>query len=474
MNLLSKLEAYARGGVYPFHMPGHKRRPDLAALADPFALDITEIDGFDNLHDAHGILADEMARAAALWGSRQAFFLVGGSTGGILAGIAACARRGDRVLVARGAHKSVYNALMLNGLRPTFLLPEADDAFGISGSVSPAAVEHALAAQPDIRLVVVTSPTYEGVLSDIPAIAAAAHRHGAVLLVDEAHGAHLGLAQGFPSGALAGGADIVVQSLHKTLPSLTQTALLHIGSERVEADAVAEQLAVFETSSPSYPLMASIAACVSLLERERAPLFAAYRSRLLRFDAALRPLKRLRVLCHGGDRAAAHPAFADFDPGKLVVSARGTPLTGPALAERLRRTYRLEPEMSAGDYVLCMTSICDTDEGFSRLAAALLEIDGGLPEAPQIPAPPPLILPPIRMPMEEARALPGRCTPLAACAGRVSREFVWAYPPGIPLLTPGEEVTPALLNQFSRLAGAGVALKSTRGGLPDTLDIIDL
>ena len=169
MNLLSRLEAYARDGAYPFHMPGHKRQPEMAAFADPFALDITEIDGFDNLHDAHGVLADEMARAAALWGSRRTFFLVGGSTSGILAGIAAGARRGDRVLVARAAHKSVYNALMLNGLRPTYLLPEADDAFGISGSLSPAAVEQALSRQPDIRLVVVTSPTYEGVLSDIPA-----------------------------------------------------------------------------------------------------------------------------------------------------------------------------------------------------------------------------------------------------------------------------------------------------------------
>ena len=474
MNLLSRLEAYARDGAYPFHMPGHKRQPEMAAFADPFALDITEIDGFDNLHDAHGVLADEMARAAALWGSRRTFFLVGGSTSGILAGIAAGARRGDRVLVARAAHKSVYNALMLNGLRPTYLLPEADDAFGISGSLSPAAVEQALSRQPDIRLVVVTSPTYEGVLSDIPAIAAAAHRHGALLLVDEAHGAHLGLAEGFPAGSLSGGADIVVQSLHKTLPALTQTALLHIGSERVEADAAAEQLAVFETSSPSYPLMASIAACVSLLERERAPLFAAYRDRLRRFDAALRPLRRLRVVCHGSDTAEAHPAFAGFDPGKLVISARGTPLTGPALAERLRRAYRLEPEMAGGDYVLCMTSLCDTDEGFDRLAAALLEIDAALPAAPKAPAPPPLILPPARLPMQEARALPGRRTPLAACAGGISREFIWAYPPGIPLLTPGEEVTPALLDQAARLTEAGVALKSTCGGLPDTLDLIDL
>lgn len=471
MNLLDQLTAHAAGGAYPFHMPGHKRRPE-AAFPDPYTIDITETDGFDNLHDAHGILAEEMARAAFLWGSRRTFFLVGGSTCGNLAGITACTRRGDRVLVGRGAHKSVYNALRLNGLRPTYLLPEEDAAFGISGSLSPAAVERALKAQPDIRLVAVTSPTYEGVLSDIPAIAQAAHRQGALLMVDEAHGAHLGLAEGFPAGSLSGGADIVVQSLHKTLPALTQTALLHIGSERVEADAVAEQLAVFETSSPSYPLMASIAACVSLLERERAPLFAAYRDRLRRFDEAVRALRSLRVLCHGADSLSRHPAFAGFDPGKLVISCRGTGLTGPALAGRLRWKYRLEPEMAAGDYVLCMTSISDTDEGFGRLAAALLEIDAALKSADAPPPPPPLALPPSACPMEEALAQAGRPTPLEACAGGISREFVWAYPPGIPLLTPGEVVTSALLDEFVRLTAAGVSLKSTRGGLPDTLELV--
>lgn len=471
MNLLDQLTAYAAGGAYPFHMPGHKRRPE-AAFLNPYTIDITEIDGFDNLHDAHGILAQEMTRAAALWGSRRTFFLVGGSTCGNLAGISAGIRRGDRVLVGRNAHKSVYNALILNGLRPVYLLPQEDAAFGISGSLSAAAVERTLKAQPDIRLVVITSPTYEGVLSDIPAIAQAAHRHGALLMVDEAHGAHLGLAEGFPPSALAGGADIVVQSLHKTLPALTQTALLHIGSDRVDVDEVARQLSVFETSSPSYVLMASISSCVSRLERERVPLFAAYQARLRRFDEAVRELRCLRVLCHGADALSRHPAFAGFDPGKLVISCRGTELTGPALAELLRHKYLLEPEMAASDYVLCMTSSSDTDDGFDRLAAALLEIDAALKRTDAPPPPPPLTLPPSACPMEEALAAAGQPAPLAACAGGISREFVWAYPPGIPLLTPGEVVTPALLDQFVRLNAAGVALKSTRGGLPDRLELI--
>lgn len=471
MGLPEKLTAYAAGDTYPLHMPGHKRRPEAATFADPFAIDITEIDGFDNLHDASGVLADEMARAARLWGSRRAFYLVNGSTGGLLAGIAACVRRGDRVLVARGCHRAVYNAIALNGLRPVYLLPEIDRSFGISGSLSPAGVEQALTAHPDIRLVIVTFPTYEGVLSDIPALAAAAHRHGARLLVDEAHGAHLGLAAGFPASAVTGGADIVVQSLHKTLPALTQTGLLHIASDRVDGDEVARQLAIFETSSPSYPLMAGISACVSRLEAERESLFAAYRARLERLDERIRGLLHLRVLCHGADEPAHH-AFYGFDPGKLVISCRGTGLTGVELAALLRSRYHLETEMAMADYLLAMTSICDSDEGFDRLAAALRDIDRELTAAPEPLPLPPLLLPPARCSPDDALDAAGRLAPLSGCAGSVSREYVWAYPPGIPLLVPGEEVTPDLLALFDRLTRAGVALKSTRGRVPERLEIL--
>lgn len=471
MGLLEQLTAYIAEDIYPLHMPGHKRHPGAAPFSDSYAIDITEIDGFDNLHDAAGVLADNMARAARLWGSRRAFYLVNGSTGGLLAGITACTRRGDRVLVARNCHRAVYNALALNGLRPVYLLPDMDTSFEIAGSVSPDRVERALTAHPDIRLVVVTSPTYEGVLSDIPAIAAAAHRHGARLLVDEAHGAHLGLAEGFPAGSVTGGADIVVQSLHKTLPALTQTGLLHVMGDRVDGDEVARQLAVFETSSPSYPLMASISACVSRLETERACLFAAYWERLERFDKRIRGLRRLRVLCHGADTSTSH-AFYGFDPGKLVISCRGTGLTGIQLAARLRTNDRLETEMAMADYVLAMTSICDSDEGFDRLADALCAIDAELSAVPAPEPLVPLVLPPLRCFIDDALAAPGRLVPPADAIGGISREYVWAYPPGIPLLVPGEEITPEWLSLFSRLTAAGITLKSTCGRLPEQLEIL--
>jgi len=265
-SLLQLLRENGEAGRLPFHMPGHKRNterfPHLQHLSA--AEDITEIDGFDNLHGAEGILAESMHSAAELWHSDRSFFLINGSSCGILAGIRALTKRGDTVIVSRNAHKSVYHAIELCGLRPVFLMPPWDGERGMFLSLPPAAVEDALIRYPEASLVILTSPTYEGVLSDVASIARIAHGHDASLLVDEAHGAHL-LGDPFPRGAVLSGADLAVQSLHKTLPALTQTAVLHVCGTRVDRARLEHQLAVFETSSPSYLLLASMDGCVRAL-----------------------------------------------------------------------------------------------------------------------------------------------------------------------------------------------------------------
>ena len=266
-SLEETLLEYARSDLLPMHMPGHKRRGSPSGENLPFALDVTEVEGMDDLHDAHGILAEGMARAAALYGSDRAFYLVGGSTVGILAAIRAAVRPGDAVILARNCHRSVYHAAELCRLRPHYLMPSAELDFGVCASVSPDALARALEDCPDARLAVITSPTYEGVISDVAALASLCHKRGIPLLVDQAHGAHLGFG-GLPAGAVAVGADLVVQSLHKTLPSLTQTALLHVSGNRIDSAAVERQLSVFETSSPSYPLMASIDRCVRRMDKQ--------------------------------------------------------------------------------------------------------------------------------------------------------------------------------------------------------------
>jgi arginine decarboxylase len=463
--LYEALSHYAEKGVAPFHMPGHKRNAKLLGDGLPWAIDITEIDGFDNLQDPKGILKSLASRAAALFGSETAFPLVNGGTGGILAAVKSAARAGDTVIMARNCHKSVYNAAELFGLNPVYILPDADET-GIAGSIRPEQVQKALDAHPGASLVVVTSPTYEGVVSDIGALAAIAHRKNVPLLVDAAHGAHLGFSDFFPPSAVSCGADLVVVSLHKTLPALTQCALaLHSGT-LVEAGRLREAVTVFQTSSPSYVLLSSIDSCVGLLEAGKERLFDAYIRNLADFDARIKSLDKLRVLCHGADAPADHGAFSGFDPGKLVISARGTDLSGPALAGRLRAEHRIEPEMAGPDYAVAMTSICDEAEHFERLAGALAAIDASAGKKAAKPIPLPQ-LPPARMTASEAAGRKGVFAALDRAAGRTALEYVWAYPPGIPLVTPGEAVTDVLAGEVSRLEGAGVAVGSTRGRLPD-------
>ena len=279
---------------------------------------------------------------------------------------------------------------------PVYLPVPADEAAGAAGSLPPETVAAALADHPEARLVIVTSPTYEGVVSDVAAIVDLAHAAGVPVLVDEAHGAHLGFSPAFPTGAVAAGADVVIQSLHKTLPSLTQTALAHWRRGLVDGEALARYLTVFQTSSPSYLLMGSMDRCVGLLAARGREIFAAYEKNLAVFDRDILPLRKLRVLCHGGDALADHPAFYAFDPGKLVISTRGTSMTGPTLMDTLRRDYGIELEMALGGYALVMTSICDTPETLGRLSAALLEIDRGLEAAPWPDSPAACPIPPRR------------------------------------------------------------------------------
>ena len=371
--LYDKIAEYTASGVYPMHMPGHKGNPEFLPPCMPYDIDITEIHGFDDLHEPRGVLREVAELAASLYGSVKAFPLVNGSTVGILASIGALAGRGDKVLVTQGCHRSVYNAISLFGLSPIYMAHEIDKATGAACSVDPGQVEKALEIAPDIKFVIITSPTYEGVISDIRTIADIVHKRDIPLLVDSAHGAHLGFSGMFPVSAVQAGADAVVMSLHKTLPALTQCSLLHICSQRVRTGEVTRLLSVLQTSSPSYVLMASIDHCLRLVSRDKESLFGRYEHNLKRFDEDIRQLKNLFVLHHGSD--APRPGFFAFDLGKLVIITKNTSLSGDMLADILRTEHSIEPELSKEGFVIAMTSVCDSPEGFTRLANALIAID---------------------------------------------------------------------------------------------------
>jgi len=475
MNLEQHLQQYNEQDIYPMHMPGHKRNRTMMSLTNPYELDYTEVEYLDDLHEARanprqgGILDKSMARASRLYGSRRSFYTVGGSTAGLLAAILSHTCRGDRVLAARNCHKSVYNALVLGGLSPVYLYPEMEETFGIHGSLSAEAVAQALEAYPDIRLVVVTSPTYEGVLSDIGVIAEIVHRYQIPLLVDEAHGAHLGLSPLFPRNALQQGADLVVQSLHKTLPAFTQTAIVHVGGSYADAGALVRTLSMLESSSPSYLLMLSADRCISLLEEQGEILFEAYHQRLIKFYKRMEALKGLRLFKKSSGDLPQE--LFGHDPGKLVISCRGTGLTGSALLGVLRKEYKIQLEMASGDYAIAMTSICDTEEGFDRLAAALLEIDSRLGAAHAAPvcfSPAEKYFPPVCIPAD-ALAAAGEWKALEESVLCISQEFLYAYPPGIPLLAPGERITKGILTQAAELERSGIRLISTEHGYPEKI-----
>lgn len=464
--LQNQLNNYVSSGPYPMHMPGHKRRmapaPEL-----PARWDMTEVPGVDDLHEAEGILKDAMDRTARLHGAAQTWYLVGGSTCGLLAGIRALAPMASTIIAARNCHKAVYHAIELGNLSVRWLTPPVEPVFGVYGSISPAAVAEALACCPEASCVVLTSPTYEGVLSDISAIASLCHEKGVPLLVDEAHGAHLGLFPSWPDSALHLGADLVVQSAHKTLPSLTQTALLHLGRDSLaDPQEVERQLDIFETSSPSYPLLASLDGCTGILSHDGEILFRRWREMLTRFDQKTASLRHLRVLCHGRDLLGNHPAFFDFDPGKLPICTNATPLTGTALAERLRKHYGFETEMACGEITLAMTSLCDEAAALDRFAEALVQIDETLADVPLRAVP--LLPPPGESVTTIARAVlhPADSVPMHESIGRISAEYVWAYPPGVPLVAPGECITPAFLTAMEALARSGTRLHHSRSSTP--------
>ncbi|MCC8098209.1 MAG: aminotransferase class V-fold PLP-dependent enzyme, partial [Eubacterium sp.] len=247
---------------YPFHMPGHKRNTELFKN-DIFKYDFTEIEGTDDLHHPTEILKQCMDYAADVYGTKKTYFLVNGSTCGLLAAVSAHTDIGDTVLIARNCHKSVYNAVFLRNLRPVYISPPVTGE-GISGGISPEEVEKALKAA-SAKAFVMVSPTYEGIVSDVKAISEVCRKYGCVLIVDEAHGAHFSFYGKFPKSTIESGADIVIQSLHKTLPSLTQTALLHICSERADRDKTEKYLSIYQSSSPSYILLSSIDSCIKYM-----------------------------------------------------------------------------------------------------------------------------------------------------------------------------------------------------------------
>ena len=454
-SIYEKLKNYANSDAYPFHMPGHKRQVDW--ISNAYDIDITEIDGFDDLHHAEGMLKDGMDRMAQSVGAKKSYYIVNGSTCGILAAIYGSCKRGATVAVARNTHKSVAHAMILRELKPVYIYPQNVDNLCISGQVIHNDVEKAYQQSPEIEAVILTSPTYEGIVSDIRAIADVVHAHRGILIVDEAHGAHLPYTKNLPASAIEEGADLVIQSLHKTLPCLTQSAALHICSDRVDIKKIERALHIFETSSPSYLLMAGMDLSVRYMQQEGKEKLDELTKRLQLFYQKSKEWTKLWFLYPemerspqnyqlSGDRANL---FVDYT--KIVFGARGYKNSGRILHAILRDRYHLQPEMSAPDYVILMTMLTDTEEGFSRLETALSEINQELEDGRLCLEKKKTLLAPVFVQLEQAmipaEAAETETEPVLFenAIGRISAETVYVYPPGCPFLMPGEKISEELL-----------------------------
>ena len=483
--LINRLAAYARSDMYPFHMPGHKRRtgPEESfmnsctdSFTNPFAVDITEIEGFDNLHHPEGILKDSMKWAADVYGADQTYYLINGSTGGILAAVCGSVPRGGRILVSRNCHKSVYHGICLNQLKTSYVYPQEIEGLGIQGGITAEDVDRMLNRYMDTQAVLIVCPTYDGIVSDIEAIARIVHRAGLPLIVDEAHGAHFRYDAMFPASALDLGADVVIQSVHKTLPSLTQTALLHIKCNRPDGGCYADReridryIHMVQSSSPSYVLMASIENSIYQMEQtDTAP----YGKQLHRLRRRLGQMRHLRLADTG---LIGQAGIRDLDISKIVVSTRGTCLypaedgltgfTGAQLDDILRREYHLEMEMCGADYVTAITTVMDSGEGLERLGDALTRIDTQLTDAGYKPdgrSGNQKSVYSMRcdtaMSMGEAMEENMASVGLEDSAGCISGEFVYIYPPGIPIVAPGEWISRPILEVILEYRDKGLPVQ---------------
>ncbi len=464
-----KLKKYGESDFYPFHMPGHKRGE--MDFPNPYKIDITEIEGFDDLHHSRGILQKAQMRAAKLYGSKKTYYLVNGSTCGILASVFAGTKRGDKILAARNCHKSVYHAIYLNGLEGIYVNPVIT-CQGIQGEIHPEDIEEKLNEFPDIKAVVITSPTYEGIVSDIASIAEIVHRHRIPLIVDEAHGAHFGFSEKFPKSAVEFGADGVIHSLHKQLPSFTQTALLHINSDFIEEKKIEEYLGMFETSSPSYILMAGIEKCIRYVNEEKANLFPKFEKNLEEFYRRARKLHYIKVLEEKD--FTAEECFAK-DPSKLVISVKNANMTGRELCRTLLEKYHLQMEMESGFYVLAMTSIMDREEGFLRLSKALEEIDLTLEEEKEDKF---QVIGEIYQPKDkkmelwEAKEKTAKEVSFFEAEGKISGAMVSIYPPGIPVMLPGEIITKDFIKNLRECRKLGLNVQGIADILNERIDVI--
>lgn len=464
--LFDALMEYVNRDTIPFHVPGHKKGIGMDKEfknfigENAFKIDVTVFKLVDSLHHPTGPIKKAQELAADVYGSDAAFFSIHGTSGAIQTMIMSVANAGDKIIVPRNVHKSVTAGIILSGAIPVYMQPELDKTVGIAHGVTPETVEKTLKNNPDAKAVLIINPTYYGVATNIKKIADIVHSYDIPLIVDEAHGPHLGFNDKLPMSAMKAGADMCSQSTHKIIGALTQCSLLQVKSKYIDVNRVQQILSILQTTSPSYILMASLDCARRQIALHGKELLD---KAINLSNYAREEINKIPGFYCFGKEILNNPGVYALDPTKITITCRDLGITGYKLDMILSEKYHIQMELSDLYNVLAVGSFGDTKENIDALIKALKAISEDLygkgnkkPDFIDMPSIPKQILIP-----REAFNSQKTAIALKDSVGMISGEFLMAYPPGIPVLCPGELITKEIVNYIKQLKDAGLYVQGT-------------
>jgi arginine decarboxylase len=479
--LLEALNTLAKRDRAAFHTPGHKQGQSIPPLltqllgVEVFCADLPELPELDNLFAPEGVIDQAQILAAEAFGAEQTWFLVNGSTGGIEAAVLATCGPGDKLILARNVHQSAIAALILSGATPVWVEPVYDPDWQLAHCPTSDSIQAALTTHPDAKAILIVSPTYHGVCGEIAAMAQLAHAHDLPLLVDEAHGAHFAFHPDLPTAALRAGADLVVQSIHKTLSAFTQAAMLHVQGNRINRDRLSKALQMVQSSSPNYLLLASLDAARQQMATQGEVLMAQTLQLAAQAKQHLSQIPGLAVLAA---KHANSPGFSSLDPTRLTVDVTKLGLTGFAADEILHSELGVTAELPSLHHLTFIISVGNTQPEIGRLVQAFQKLtERQLQKTEQQNAITalPHSIDRTTLPACSPRAAffaTSQIVPIEAAIGCISAELVCPYPPGIPILFPGEAVTLEAIHYLQQVLTHGGILTGCADSSLTTLKVV--
>ena len=434
-SIINQLKEIVDTDLISFHMPGHKlgKVYDKLGYSDIvkniYKMDTTEISGTDNLHSPEGIIKESQERASKMFKSEYTYYLVNGSTCGIQGAIMSICSPKDKIIVNRDCHQSVINSCILGNINPIYILPKINKETNILEGVEVEEVLNTIDNNVDAKAILLTYPTYYGITYDLEVICNYAHKKGMVVIVDEAHGSHLGLSNKLPKTALEQGADIVIQSTHKTLPSFTQSSMIHVQGNRVDKNNLGIILRIIESSSPSYILMASLDLAVDIYETKGKELMEELLNNIDEFKYRLNGNRQIDI-------------FNENDKTKIFISSKKLGMTGYDLETILRENYNIQVELANYYGILLICTIGNEKVDFDKMIDALTDVSKNNSLEKFINhIDYPMNIPEKVLSPREAFYKPKKSVKINESIGKICGEYIIPYPPGISLLSPGEIIT---------------------------------